>query len=329
MNQPDCLPCVDCGAGVDNPTRIVMLQATAREVQLGGPGGPRIVQDGYWEYKATRCDRDQTRLWRAEGLADEHPAVVHKLGAKQHAIEMIDAALIGLINVGRDHDEWQQFMRTDRDLLRLVRRLAPHAMRMRWSADLAPISRLGSDSFFPDRPPWAHVADEQHQALRDAFAPVLWDQLGLPRKIVPPEDGARGCLYCGVGHLDVSADAGEEVWGQPRKARPGTLGGRPSPDARKGYLCPSCTKAVEAVGVMGPTSLALAFMTHLRVTAPAPDFWLPGLQAWSVLPETTETNAEPWGHIPNQSDVRDMIRGAGPADLATPQLEGRIVAKVR
>jgi hypothetical protein len=69
-------------------------------------------------------------------------------------------------------------------------------------------------------------------------------------------------------------------------------------------------------------------MRHLKVTAPTPDFWLPGLQAWAVRSDDIEPNAEPWAHIPHQHEVKRMIEGAGGAELSAPHLEGRIVAKV-
>jgi hypothetical protein len=326
MTEIEHLPCVDCGCAVENPTRKVTIVSAAREI--GGDGGPVLIRPGAWEFYLTRCDTDQARLWRAESIAEEHPAVVRKLGSKQYAIDMIDAALIGLVNLSRTSDEWEQFVYDDRSLLRLVRRLGGPALNLRWTADIAPVTRLGADTWYPGRAPWAHVTEERTQALRDAFAPILWDQLGLPRKFVPPEDGLRGCLYCGVDHIDVGADAGEEAWGELRGAHPGTLGGRPTPETRKGYLCPPCGEAVETVGVMGPTSLALALMNFLGVRAPEPDLWLPGLQAWAVFPIGSLSNSEPWAHISDLSEVREMIRNADRAEMAKPNLDGRIVAKI-
>ncbi|HTL42214.1 MAG TPA: hypothetical protein VL294_12150 [Pseudolysinimonas sp.] len=324
----DQLPCVDCGQAVMDPTRVVKLIATAREVRLANPG-PVIIQDGAWEYRASRCDRCQTRLWRAEGLAEEHPVVVRKLGSKAYAIELIDSALIGLVNVGRAADEWEPFVRTDRQLMRLVRRLAGPAMSLRWSSNLVPTVRLGGDVFHTDTSPWSHVTDEQTQALRDAYAPLLWDHLGLPRTVKIPDDGLPGCLYCGVQRAEASAGSGEEVWGELRRAQPKAVGGAFAPTSKEGYLCPPCNEAVESIGMIGPRSLALALMNFLQVSAPVADFWLPGLQAWCVLPEGTKPNADPWGHIDDLPRVKAMIRWASAADMEKPQLDGRPVAKVR
>ncbi|HTN57838.1 MAG TPA: hypothetical protein VL043_06200, partial [Protaetiibacter sp.] len=70
--------------------------------------------------------------------------------------------------------------------------------------------------------------------------------------VTPPDDGARGCLLCGVGTLTGRLSEREMLWGDRREFGLAVLGGR---GRAIGYLCPSCRVALRDAGAFGQPAI--------------------------------------------------------------------------
>ncbi len=126
--------------------------------------------------------------------------------------------------------------------------------------------------------------------------------------VPPPDDGAPGCVLCGVGSLPALRSERDEVWVSKRwMASILSLGGSLTAEPVHGYICPRDTTIVNEVGGLGPTSVERAYAAFLGETLPV-GWELTEVRAWISLPPGTPPNSTPWEHQPDHDAVRESVR---------------------
>ncbi|WP_166389603.1 hypothetical protein [Nocardioides ochotonae] len=163
--------------------------------------------------------------------------------------------------------------------------------------------------------PWAHVRLSQRAQIKEAYLLAMRSRVhtSTPALRLPPPWGGA-CLFCGVGSLPMAPIAVVRRGGREGAAhaiwrrvltQPTSLGGH-GPDLVDGFLCPSCSDALDTSGRgVGVGARARAFEQHVRRTRPEEadrvrslldqydSIILPG---WGAL-ATSSPNSEPWAHI--------------------------------
>jgi hypothetical protein len=135
-------------------------------------------------------------------------------------------------------------------------------------------------------------------------------------------------MFCGVGHQSVPAvmvaqqgreNVARDLW---TAKRTGTqqLGGRPSAQWLSGYLCRTCSDAVEYVHAMGPTALERALVAALVPSGIPKLGWgqhaMGGLMGWGAAyaqglledpPVRVPPNARPWSHLGDLAELTERL----------------------
>ena len=144
----------------------------------------------------------------------------------------------------------------------------------------------------------------------------LRDRLALAEPPVQLYCPTRGCLLCGIDVTPMPAievvrrggpEAAAIVAWQTLSTSPAALGGEGRPQGVDGHTCPSCARAVDDVGSVGPTSRNRALVAYVRRTQGdakaerlrqvlSSDF-PPVIPGWGALPRTTQPNLTPWEHV--------------------------------
>lgn len=317
---PPTLACRDCGVAVviDLFAPVETLTSMGRGLMIGGISRPV-------EIKMSVCESCRKRQSRAAAMLDAHPNVSSSLGSRSYALQMVDSALIVFDVLGMS---WSSVVNAsdDRQLRRLLEHMPQAGAVARWSGWFVPTIRHGVEpgQIASTRERWAHVLPEQLQILRDTYAGFLRVLTDKPGPVPPPQgdghyEAVRGCLLCGVGTIDALSIRAREAWGPLRSAEASTLGGRGRPEAIRGYLCPTCSKATDAAGgALGANAMERALFDHLKVQVKAhgggPGEYgqefprIVGLRAWCVLSEGTAPNAKPWAHVSGLDDLVEGLR---------------------
>ncbi len=299
------LACRDCGRNVSLPTKIDTLVARGRERRL--PGGALVVDEHPYALDVSRCAVCLERRSRAAGILDGHPRVGRGIGSRDYALDVIDAALIALDASGIEPERAEKYAATDRDLRLMIDRLTSIGDGATWAAQFTPVIRLDAVLVSSDER-WLHLNPDYAQVIRDRSAAFFMALIETNVAVEPPEDGARGCLLCGVGTVEALKSRAESAWGNRRwQASVLSLGGSLGPEATYGYLCLTDTRVVTEVGGLGPTAVERAFTTYLG--EPLLIGWeLTNVSAWISLPAGTPPNAEPWAHQPDHDAVRESVQ---------------------
>jgi hypothetical protein len=290
------LACGDCGVTVKHPVFFERLTSISRAVEVK-PGYVK-EQERDTEIVLTRCSVCAERHERAESLLTAFPRVARSLGSRSHALNLVEAALGALDVLDVKAARIDALVGSEHGLRLLIQHLPTAGALARWSSRLVPITQLGADPAALSSFAWGHVSPEEGQLLRDAYGALLRARTDKPIPVAPPEGGA--CLLCGVGTLVVLHSRAEEVWGSPRRANVGTLGGKKSAERVTGHLCPPCAAAADSAGAIGPTALESSLLDFVGV--PKSGLWkyqLSGYPAWCALPTGTPPNETRWAHVPN------------------------------
>ncbi len=305
----DHVACLGCGVAVptpDEPVHADVLPHGALPGVVPPPHAPvRRVSFG-------RCAPCQAIHDRARQMVADRPRLAAALGPDT-AVHRVECGLLALDAVGATAP-------ASADADDLVRLLAPVGASVRWLARLSPAPQPGTQITTCTTARWSHLSPEERQRCRTAQAATLRARVARsspPVSIGPPKDCRHpGCLMCGVAAVRVAAVQVEREGGPQVSARTvwrsittaNRLGGRPGPDLLRGYLCPACSDAVDAVGAVGPTAMERAVVAHLGLSAkgPVPPV-LDGLVGWAGLPGDPPPNAQPWDHC----DLSRVVEAVG------------------
>ncbi len=290
------LPCGSCGIAVRRPVDNSEMEVlTLYKPERGhGPG------DGQLDLLWTRCDTCRMTRAAASGLMDAHPTVRGSIGDRTIAIDRLEDALAGLDILGITSPQIidrltanVKPLRTLMDALTIPGGSAAWVLHAR-AAGYGRATRTPANG-----KRWAHVTEEQRQALRDAAAALLARDVARPVDVLAPSDDGSpsGCLLCGVGAVQAFREDAGEVW-TLMSADSATIGGRPMPDTLDGVVCARCDAAIDRAQGVGQQAMALSVRDFLGM----PHFLrslehIDGLIGWAALPKGTRPNAEPWAHI--------------------------------
>lgn len=227
-------------------------------------------------------------------------------------------------------------------LARAAERLAPVALGVTWERRFAPTMRLDARPGTAAPWPWACVPEDLLLNVRRALADLIAEDLATGQPdvwLVPPPIDSRtlgtavnpvravaaGCLLCGVGGVVRTAvevarlggvgAARRGAWAFHRSVSVSTLGVGRSPMRVNGWCCPTCQRAVELEGALGPSAGARSVQVAIGEASVMPDSSYLVVPAWGGLvadamrrgePEP-EPNASPWGHLGDLADLRDRI----------------------
>lgn len=322
--EPGELACRDCGVRVDNPREVEEMISFEREW---------LMSNGYVHTQreealtpVSRCPVCTERLQVAQRLVDEHPAVFERLGMAPTPLNIIEAALAGLDALGIFEQATRGLVSTDAQLRHLIQWMPQVGAASRFTANLVPIARVGFTNGPHSSGPgtcsagrWGHLSTELKLALQEAYVGMLRARHDGPVDVEPPEDGARACLMCGIGTINVLRSRSYNVWGRRYEIEPSTVGGRPMPVPVAGYLCEKDRSLVEQYGV-GLTALEHAVIDSMGLTMTiVGDVEIPWLLAWVALPEGTPPHKVPWAHIDTDM-LRDQLErvNAGLPPLRIP-----------
>lgn len=308
---PNEMACMTCGVAVPGPHRRKDVEGFGTTWKLLIPGSPKAGNTPVAAVMMTRCADCRALRQLALTLLDEHPRVQQGVGSRSIALDRVENALAALDVLGQAAPT----LRTDHDLRLLIdpdRGLATGGVA--WRSEYAN-SSWQKPADVPRRAAsarWAHVGQEQRQALRDGFAAMLRARTERPRTYAPPTDGPRGCLLCGVGTVVALPSRSTEVWtvaSVPARALGGRGGGG---STLHGYLCPACSSAVEEAGGVGPSAMELSLRRHLGVRqrgygGPG-EVQLVGLVGWGALPGPVAVNAMRWQHV-DAEEARSLLEG--------------------
>lgn len=294
--EPDDLACLACGRAVAPPH--------AEQVDFDGwhsatlddprPRNPQTVT-------LTRCAGCREAHDRAGSLLDAHPRVQTQMGSRSVGMHRVEAALNALDAMKRDLP-----IHTDASLRLLVEHMTAVGVATRWAARYSPVRAKEARDAEAASQPWGHLTEWQWQDLRKAFAGLLNARVERPLPYSSPIGG--GCMLCGVETVSALPSQAAGLW-TPATASPTALGGRPSPELLAGYLCPTCERAHEEIGAIGPTTMERSIMLHFDVrrrSLTATE--LVGLVGW-LATGLDEPNERAWQHVPNIDALAEELRG--------------------
>lgn len=291
---PDgALACRSCGVAVrqPDPARAADLTVYQRE----NPALARsMAEKGFpvpsFDVPLTRCDDCTARRAQAEAILAVHPRVRRTHG--DVALDRLDAALgaLDLLGYRGRHGEAMidALMDDDAGIHRSMGHLAAIGGASSWSA-ANPVA--GSAA----RGRWGHVRVELIERARRESRTLYHRQFESPAAVPPPEDGERGCLVCGVGHVRTLA-SDRSAWGEIIRLDASVLGGSPRQVA--GYLCPTDRAALlENGNAIGEVVTDKAVLAHVGYAlTPLGRIERAIAKAWVTLPAGTEPNRQPWEH---------------------------------
>ena len=254
--EPAALPegryaCPSCGAAVVLPPRVEVFDAwhtPPSNLPLIARGAfPTLPSQPFPLARCAACRplRDQAAVWAPNGGM---------------AAEQAEAALCALVVLGKPLPPMGSGLSV------LVGRLAVPGRLARWMQQARP----GLCS--PE--PWAHVTAGDRAELIRAYAGMLAERMAAkspPLRIAPPEveGGLRGCLMCGVSHVELPAvkavrmggekSAAWELWHRYSMSVPSPKGAQ----RREGHVCPACKAAIDRTGSYGPTARGRALLDYL------------------------------------------------------------------
>jgi hypothetical protein len=295
--EPAALPegqlaCASCGSAVSLPPRAEVFTAwytptSSRMV----PGHPAPASQSF---ELTRCEACRPINAQAAAYATSGGILAQRA----------EAALCALVVLGKPLPP------KGSDLAALIARLGTTGGVTRWHGQARP----GQCS----PAPWAHVTGEGRALLRREHAAILAERMAAgrpPLRIAPPEgEGLRGCLMCGVGHVEVSAVRAVQMGGE--KSASYALWHRysialPSPAGQQrheGHTCPACRAAIDRQGSNGPSSRGRALLDYLvsagrlaeaeilRRAMTEDDNVMALLPAWCATGRTRPSE-RPWDHL--------------------------------
>lgn len=315
---PDWTPCAVCGQAAPKPNG---TNGRVR-VDLARDSSPAASNLQLHTLLLTRCDDCQEVHRRAQAIVKAHPGLAGQLGPDL-AVERVESVLVALGLLGQTLPGPEV---RPGDLGLHLRHLDQAGSSVTWQGRAA----AGMCNPYP----FAHVRLSERRRLRAAYAGQLRERVALtapPVKVPPPPlegpatatatptSTARGCLFCGLGHLVLPADQVQRLGGRTAASRSmwtlvlthtDALGGRFSPARIEGYLCPRCNDAVQEEGAVGPTSLTRAMLGALaadadqtrrekaeRLRDESLDVRPIGWGALAVRDQTVQPNSRPWEHI--------------------------------
>jgi len=300
------LACLSCGVAVAPPhAAVVPFYASGRM----GAFQPVTQAEHFTTERMARCRACAANEQRAEQVLAAHPAVAHSIGGHSVAVHRVSGALdalAALYAAGHRTLSVDALTQDDRSVRLLLHHLTPVGVAARWSGRFTPVLDRTAAPGTASAHPWGHVDAALASALRDAYAALLRARVTTPRPIPPPADGSpRGCLLCGVA--TVTALPSAQVW-TAVKVTTAALGGQPSPDRLPGHLCPTCARAADEAGGIGPTAMERSLMDHLGVGRSMAATDLVGMVAWCALRPTPEPSAAPWEHLGDLRALVDSLR---------------------
>lgn len=312
------LACASCGVAVpadEQPDEPVTETSLGREGALvpNSPDAPRPTQT----HTFTRCPSCADRDEAVRLILDDVPEVVVRLDPEV-AHHRLGCALDAIAATGGGFPRGSDL--TAAEVNALIRHLTGPGADTRWSSRFAPLTAAGARPGTAALGPWAHVTEEARAAVRQGRAAVLRERVArsAPDEWIEPPEGT-GCMFCGVGHITVSAQrvaalggrdkAAEAVW-RVERVNPRVLGGPPAPQRLTGALCGPCAAAVDTVGSIGHTAMERAYVEHLREQGEHEAAKYLGahgadrMTGWSGL-GTEEPNPAPWEHLVYRSGEGD------------------------
>lgn len=311
---PAWTPCAVCGQAAPKPNESngrVRIDRTTN-------ASPAASDLRLTTFVLTRCDDCQAVHRRAQAIVKAHPGLAGQRGPDL-AVEGVESVLVALGLLGQTLPGHEV---ADRDLGLHLRHLDQAGSSVTWQG------RAVAERCNPY--PFAHVRLSERRRLRAAYAGLLRERVALtapPVKVPPPPLGgpatptaeARGCLFCGLGHLVLPAAQVQHLGGRAAVSRSlwtlvlthtDALGGQLSPSRIEGYLCPRCNDAVQEEQSVGPTSLTRALLDaltisddlHTRETAEklrteGADVRPVGWGALAARDSGRVPNIEPWEHM--------------------------------
>lgn len=299
------LACMTCGVSVAPPyADVESFGSSWKDLTPGRP------KDGHTPISAvmlTRCAHCLTIRDRAEMLLDAHPAVQQAIGARSIALHQVESAMAGLDALDSPA---AASVRTDQDLRLLIEHMTVPGAGTHWSRQFA------FRTYQPGTAPqtcasarWAHLTDEQRQVLRDGLGKLLRARVDHPRAYAPPADtDLRGCLFCGVGTVEALPSRSHEAWTR-ESVSPRVIGGPHGTETITGYLCPTCDRAVDEAGSLGPSAMERSVRLQLGIRQTGyTTVELDGVVGWGTLPGAAP-NSRPWEHLGDVEEVRRLYVG--------------------
>jgi hypothetical protein len=289
------LACQWCGIGVAPADQGRERTVTASMRENGVPSPPFL-------FSFTTCPACEAICHRAEDLVSAHPRLAGRIGSDSIAVYRVTAALMALDAAALVAPA----VGTDAELADLLALVPPGAEAL-WSGAFGPVLMSDARPNVGWTERWGHLERDRAEWLvqaRGQFATVLRARAERARGPVEVgEPRGKGCLFCGVGSVRVSAAAAREgVWTLHTVSQ-AALGGRGSGEV-SGALCPACEDSIEWVGTPGPTAMERAFRAARGLP---PSFnnepTLSGLVGWGALPGRVRPNAEPWAHLDIPEDL--------------------------
>ncbi|MGR0219517.1 hypothetical protein [Agromyces sp. ZXT2-6] len=292
----DDLACLACGQVVPAPhTERVDFDGWHRATRDNPrPPAARTIT-------LTRCDRCRKVHDRAATRLDAYPRVQAHMGSRSIGLHRVEAALNALDAIRRDLP-----IHTDGSLRLLIEHMTATGVAARWASRFSPVRTKDARDAEAASQPWGHLTDWQWTDLRKAFAGLLNARVERPLRYGPPIGG--GCMLCGVGTISALPSQAAGLW-TPATASPTAIGGRPTPERLASYLCPTCERAREEIGAIGPTTMERSIMLHLDVrrrSLTATE--LVGLVGW-LASGVDEPNARAWQHVPNIESLANELSG--------------------
>lgn len=283
--------CRSCGAAVRRPiperAEVLRIPVQLAFSQLARRNGPApTVETG-----VTTCDRCTDRRERAAAMLREHPRVRRAHGMV--ALDRLDAAFAALDVLGwrgwRTGWAVKPITSDDASVMAFIDRLAPLGAAASFAAGYARAGIAASQR-------WGHVPGVLHRDAAAAHRELIHRRYETIGPVAPPEDGAAGCLLCGVGHVTGRGSDRTEIWGTRRQVSGAVFGGR---GTAVGYICPPCRRAVAAGGVaLGQPAVDRALLVHVnRKVIPGGRLGHALGRAWCALPTGTPAWSKPWEHV--------------------------------
>jgi len=282
------LMCGKCGdPAVGEVTEIYdAVQRATEEGFIVELGRPLSMEFG-------RCADCAARLAVASQIVEQHPRVRVRLGNLPFVADELESVLAVLSMLGMDVSlpAVERLIDSDPVLwgwLELASVAGAIAFRQRF----APIL-LGPAAGDWDGQRWGWVTPEDRETLGQAVARQIYRRIEVPELMPPPNDGLRGCGFCGRSHILVKPSLASRTWGLLRDFDPARLGGEGS--VLRGYLCPVCRAYAPPVGMGANPDLndvKRALLAFLDALGKAATYDVDGLKAWAAIPDAEP--GEPW-----------------------------------